>query len=263
LARKAIAATLASVLLFTALVAADATMMTAEDNLATSAQTAHIASREQVLSDYSLGAASMQVLARVQSNLSSRIADCGDLGQYLGSISAAGSVDGEAAGITFSSTAEAAASPAALPAQVQLSDNLTIVAPFSGYHPGTLNLQVALRVSEVGGGGTVSLERHEVHVLHIPISPDSASSLCSSSLGAVRAALSGRSCNASSAQAAFESVVPQLAEEAAARGFFLAAGWQPGDSGCSSTYWVMLVELGVEGVTGSFDWAVRGSGATS
>jgi len=263
LARKAIAATLASVLLFTALVAADATMMTAEDNLAASAQTAHIESKEQVLSEYSLGAASMQVLARVQSNLSSSIADCADLGQYLGSISAAGSVFGDVGGITFSSTAKAAAASAATLAQGPESDNLTIVAPFSGYDSGALNLQVALSVNEVGGGGTVSLERHEVHVLHLPISSDSASSLCSSSLGALGAALSGRSCNASSAQAAFESVVPQLVEQAAVRGFFLAAGWQPGVSGCSSTYWIMLVELGVEGVTGSFDWAVRGSGATS
>ena len=111
-------------------------------------------------------------------------------------------------------------------------------------------------------GGTVSLERHELHLLHLPISPDSASSLCASTLGGLAAALTGTSCNATSARTAFDSAMPPLVEQAAARGFFLSAGWQPGGAGCSSTYWIMLVELGVEGVTGSFDWAVRGSGAT-
>jgi hypothetical protein len=263
LVRKAIAATLASVILFTALVAADATVMTAEDNLASTAQTSHIESRELVLSEYSAGAASLLALAQVQSYLSSNPADCAGLNQYLEGISAATSTSGVAGGIAYSSNATAAFAPAVALSQGQPSDNLTIVAPFSGYLAGALNLQVALNAKVVGGGGTVSLERHELHLLHLPISPDSAHSLCASALGGLAAALSGTSCNATSARAAFDSALPPLVEEAAARGFFLAAGWQPGGAGCSSSYWIMLVELGVEGVTGGFDWSVRGSGATA
>jgi hypothetical protein len=238
-------------------------MMTAEDNLASSAQTSHIESRELVLSEYSTGAASLQALAQVQSYLSSNPAECADLSQYFGTISAASSISGGVGGIKYASDATAAVAPEAAPSQAQRSDNLTIVAPFSGYLAGGLNLQVALNAKVVGGGGTVSLERHELHLLHLPISPDSASSLCASTLGGLAAALAGTSCNASSARAAFDSAMPPLVEEAAARGFFLAAGWQPGGAGCSSTYWIMLVEIGVEGVTGSFDWVVRGSGATA
>jgi hypothetical protein len=250
---------LASVLLFTALVAADATMMTAEDNLASSAQASHIESREHLLSEYSGGAASVHALAQVQAYLSSNPADCARLEQYLASITAASSISGDDGGIAYVSNATMTVAPA----QGDQRDNLTIVAPFSGHVAGDLNLRLALNGKAIGGGGTVSLHRHELHLLHLPISPDSASWLCASSLGALGAALSRTSCNYSSAQAAFDSAMPPLVERAIARGFFLAAGWQPGAEGCSATYWIMLVELGVEGVTGSFAWTVRGSGATA
>ena len=179
----------------------------------------------------------------------------------LGSISAASSVSGEDGGISYVSKATAAEAPAAL-LQGAAGDNLTVVAPFSGYLPGALDLQANLSIMEVGGGGSVSLERNELHALNLPISPDSASALCASALGSLAAALRS-SCNATLAQAAFDSVLPRLAEEAAARGFALSAGWGLDGAACSATYWVTLVEPGVEGVTGSFDWTVSGSGTTA
>ena len=259
MARKAIAATLASILLFTALVAADSTMMTAEDNLASSAQLSHIESREHALTVYSGGAASVHALAHVQEYLSSNPADCVGLQQYLASISASSSISGTDGAIAYVSNATV--TPA--PAQGDAHDNLTIVSPFSGYVAGDLNLRLSLDGKAIGGGGTVSLERHELHLLHLPIKPDAASSLCASSLETLAAALSRTSCNFSSAQAAFESAMPPLIERAAAGGFFLAAGWGQSPGGCSATYWITLVELGVEGVTGGFGWVVRGSGATA
>jgi hypothetical protein len=260
LARKAVAATVASVLLFTALVVADATIMVAQDNLASSAQTSLVESMEVVLGKSLAGSASLHVLSQVQAYLASTPADCKSLPDYLASVSAASSSSGEEAGIAYVSNATASEAPAAR-LQGSPRDNLTVVAPFSGSLPGALNLQANLSIKEVGGGGSVSLERHELHLLNVPISPDSASALCALALGSLAAALQSP-CNATLAQAAFDSVLPMLVGEAAARGFALTAGW--GQNGaCSAAYWVTLVEPGVEGVTGSFDWAVHGSGTTA
>ena len=140
---------------------------------------------------------------------------------------------------------------------------MTVVAPFSGEVPGALNLHAALGVREVGGGGSVTLVRRETHVLNLPISPDSAASLCAIALGSLASALSRSPCNATLEQAAFEAVLPGLAEDASAQGFSLEAGWGGDGAACSAAYWVTLVQRGVAGVTGSFDWTIRGSGTTA
>ena len=261
MARKAVAATLTSVVLFTVLLVADATVMSGQDNLASSALTTHLESREHLLGQSLAGSVALQAIAQVQGYLSSNTAKCGSLPQYLSSISASSSVSGEDSGIAYAANTTAAeATPAFL--QAAQRDNLTIVTPFSGGVPGALNLTAALSVKEVGGGGSVSFEKHESHVLNLPIKPDSASSLCDSTLGALAASLSRSACNPALEEAAFASVLPALVQEAAARGFSLTAGWGSGSSSasCSVTYWVTLVERGVAGVTGSFDWTVQGSG---
>jgi hypothetical protein len=266
LARKAVAATLASVLLLTALVLADATIVSAQDNLASSAQASLIETRESVLDQSLSGSVALQALSQVQAYLSSNPASCDGIPGYLASISSSSSTSGEGSGIVYSVNATAASMVATTepPGAQGLQDNLTILSPFSGYLPGALNLRADLRVKEVGGGGSVTLERREIHVLHLPISPGSASSLCASALGSLAVALSRSSCNATLAQAAFDSAMPRLVEEASALGFSLTAGWELGSgAGCPATYQVMLVELGVAGVTGTFDWTVRGSGTTA
>ena len=259
MARKAVAATLASVVLLTVLVVADATVMSAQDNLASAAQASHIESRELLLERSLAGSVSLQALAQAQSYLSSTPAECGGLPQYAASVSASGESTGEDSGIAYSVNATARGAPAS-PGSPQ-TDNLTLVAPFAGGVPGALDLREVLSVKEVGGGGSVSLERTETHTLNLPIRVDDASSLCASTLGS-SAALSRSPCNATLEQGAFDAVMPTLRGDAAALGFALAAGWDPGSS-CSATYWVTLVEPGVAGVTGSFDWTVRGSGKTA
>jgi hypothetical protein len=260
LARKAVAATLASVVLFTVLIVADATVMSAQDNLASSAQTAQIESRELMLEESLAGGVSLQALAQVQGYLSSNPAPCDDMPQYLESIMASSTSSGEDSGIAYSASATIREAPASLDSA--LADNLTMDAPFAGEVPGALNLQESLSVNEMGGGGSVSLERNETHALNLPIKVDSASSLCASTLGLLRAALSRSPCNATEEQIAFEAVLPEVVQEAAALGFTLTAGWSQSGA-CSVTYWFTLVEPGVAGATGDFDWTVRGSGTTA
>ena len=187
MARKAVAATLASVVLLTVLVVADATVMSAQENLASSAQTSHLESRELLLEESLAGGVSLQVLAQVQGYLSSNPAECDSLPQYFGSIFASSASSGEDSGIAYSANATAAEAPA--PQAVE-SDNLTIVAPFAGGVPGVLDLREDLSVKEVGGGGSVSLQREETHTLNLPVEVDSASSLCASTLASLGAVLS-------------------------------------------------------------------------
>jgi hypothetical protein len=258
LARKAVAATLASVVLFTVLVVADATLMSASDNLASTAQVSHIESREMLLEQSLAGSASLQVLAQVQEYLSSNPGECGSLSQYAGVITASSASSGEDSGIEYATNATAGEAPSV---RWRLGDNLTIVAPFAGEVPGALNLKETLSVKEVGAGGSVSLARSETHLLDLPIRIDAASSLCASTLGSLAAALSRSPCNATLEQDAFDAVLPAIREDASVLGFTLAAGWGLG-AACSASYWVTLVEPGVAGPTGSFDWTVRGSGTT-
>jgi hypothetical protein len=257
LARKAVAATLASVVLLTVLVVADATVMTAQDNLAASAQASNIESRELLLERSLAGGVSLDVLAQVQGHLSSDPAGCADLPQYVASISASSSASGEDSGIGYQANATATGEPSSDSA----ADNLTLLAPFEGHAPGTLGLTEHLRVSEAGGGGSVSLVRLETHALNIPIEVGSASSLCASTAGVLAAALSA-SCNATLEQEAFDAALPGLVGQASGLGFDLTAGWGYA-AACSPAYWFTLVEPGVEGPTGSFDWTVLGSGTTA
>lgn len=258
MARKAVAATLASVVLLTVLVVADATVMTAQDNLAASAQASNIESRELLLERSLAGSVSLEVLAQVQGYLSSNHADCADLPQYFASIAASSSASGEDSGIAYEANATASWAPTSAAA----GDNLTLLAPFDGHVPGNLGLTEALRVREVGGGGSVSLARLETHDLNVPIGVSSASSLCASTTGALAAALSASPCNSTVEQEAFDATMPGLVENASGLGFDLTAGWGYA-SACSVTYWFTLVEPGVEGATGGFDWAVLGSGTTA
>jgi hypothetical protein len=256
MARKAVAATLASVVLLTVLVVADATVMTAQDNLAASAQASSIESRELLLERSLAGSVTLDVLADAQAQLSAP-AECSDLPQYLASIAASGSASGEDSGTSYQ--VDATATGTAAPAARQ--DNLTVVAPFSGYVAGTMGLREVLSVREVGGGGSVSLVREETHALNIPIEVGSASSLCALAGGGLAAALSASPCNATLQQEAFDAALQGLVEDASGLGFDLAAGWGYSAS-CSVAYWFTLVEPGVEGAAGSFDWTVLGSGTT-
>lgn len=108
------------------------------------------------------------------------------------------------------------------------------------------------------GAGSVDLSRRESHLLNVPLDVAAASYLCSSTLSSLAAALSRSPCNATLEQAGFSALLPSLVAEAAGEGFALTAGWSA--FGCSATYWVTLVEPGVAGAAGRFDWTVHGSG---
>ncbi len=256
MARRAVAATLASVVLLSLLVVADATIVSAQDNLAAGSQLSRVETRELVLEQALMGSLSMGVLAQAQSFLSTNPATCGEFEGYVGSISASSSSSGDDSGTSYVANATGVgdagpSSPAA--------DNLTVVSPFSGGAEGALDMRVAFSIREVGGGGSVLLERHETHVLNVPVRLGDAALLCASAQDALGSALSRSPCNSTLVQAAFGATLPGLMTEASALGFVLTAGLVWG-AVCAPSYWFKLVELGVPGATGSFDWTVVGSG---
>ena len=149
MARKAVAATLASVLLLTALLVADVTLMTAQDDLASSAQVTHVEARELLLEESLVGSASLQLLAQVQGYLASTPADCGSIPQYIHSVSASSSASGEDEGVAYAVSASATGAPASL-VQGPPVGYAPILAPFSGFVPGELNLEAVSSAKEVG-----------------------------------------------------------------------------------------------------------------
>lgn len=260
MARKAIASTLAAVVLLTVLVAADITTLAAEDNVASAALTSRLESRELLLKEATMGGLAMELLAQAQQYLSTSPAECASIQQYLESVSASSSTSGVDSGIAFSGNGSASGASPAYLAGAPEPDNLTLVSPFSGAVPGALDLEASLTINEVGGGGSVSLSKAEDHVLNIPIEASSAQSLCASSLSSLQAAFSSvPPCNATLAAAAFRAVLPGLVGYAASYSFSLTAGWYFGQA-CVIEYWITLVEPEVAGPTGSFDWTVDGSG---
>jgi hypothetical protein len=259
MARKGVACTLASVVLFTMLLMANSALVVGEGDLAETTQLSHLESHELLLGDALIGEMSIQVLAQAQSYLTAQPADCSSLPQYLEGVASNVSLDGDQGGVTYAARAEGSYWNGRAS-----DDNLTVLAPFEGADPASLNMRVVAVVNETAGGGTVTRFKQESHLLHVLVAPESAAFLCASALGGLGDALSASPCNATVEAEAFSAALPPLVSEAGSLGFTLNAGWSlEGSQACYVSYWITLVEPGVEGVTGDFDWTVLGSGGAA
>lgn len=252
MARPAVAATFASLVLMSVLVLADATVVTAQDNLASSSRLAQLEQRALLVERVAAGTLSIDLLEKVQAQLAATPAACGDLGGYALAAVASSSISRDESGVSLRASATAHGETGGT-----RPDNLTMVRPFEGGVAGSLDLRVTISMREQAGGGSVTLAREEVHTLHLPVRLDSAASLCASVDGGLASALARPGCNSTLEQAAFFGALPALTEAAAAQGFALTAGLA---GGCPAGYWFRLAEEGVPGPTGSFDWTVAGSG---
>jgi len=239
------------------LLVANSAAVVGEGDAAEATQLAHLESHELLLGDALVGEASLQFLSQAQGYLASEPADCASLPQYLEGVASNASLSGNQDGVDYSVAAVGSRWSGGA-----AGDNLTTLAPFAGADETSLDVRVVAVVNETAGGGAVLWFKEESHLLHIPIAPESAASLCASTLGGLGQAFGQvPPCNATSDAAAFSAALPPLVEEASSLGFTLDAGWSLGGSeGCYVSYWVTLVEPGVEGVAGGFDWTVLGAG---
>jgi hypothetical protein len=261
MARKAVATSLAAVLLLTVVVAAAATTMSSQENLASAAQATSLANRETMMAQAESGSLTLTDISKVDDFLAGNPASCGEIPQYLQAISASSSASGFEGGVAYSANATVLPAPAGLLA-ASGPVNSSLIRPFSGPEEGAFNLEVELSVSE-SASGLASLSTYQTVVANVPIEVDSASSLCTSTLYALQSSFARvPPCNATVGQTVFASLLPSLQSSAGSYGFQLTAGWGFG-AGCGADYWLKLVEPGVAGATGSFQWAVLGSGGTA
>ena len=266
--RRAVAATLVSVIVFTSLVFANAALYAAGNTYLSSSVLSTAQQREYDYASFLIGLSSYSSLAATQNFLQAHPLDCsGPVSSYLDSLTGGTDTSGTSGGIDYSvgSSWSYAATTASHGIDDVLSKSLATIQPFGGYSDGGLNVVVATSVNETELGGLPAYHAEAVETVHLPVSIDAAVSLCRSALSAMDRAISSLSaCDASSVDDAISLV---RSENPAFGSIQLGASGQgrelPGVAGtCSVQYWVTMTEV-VQGVSGAFDWTVNGSGSLS
>jgi hypothetical protein len=252
--RRGVAATLASVAIFTMMLVANAAVYGSQNSFLSAVRLSSAQVQESGYSGVLTGVAAFDALAQAQSLLESNPMDCSHWQAYLASLSGEGTDRGLSHSVTYS-----VESSWSYVSSSSLTGDALLSGRFDGYSPGALNLQVAATVSETYLGGLPSYSSETTEVVHLPVQPAATSSGCLAALSELRSSLSAGSCNSSliagevsQAQTRF----PLLAS------FDAGASAAPGLGRCSVDYWVRTY-LTETGVYGTFRWAVFGTGSLS
>jgi hypothetical protein len=265
--RRAVAATLVSVIVFTSLLFANAALYSAGGTYLSSAVLSAAQQREVEYASLLTGVSSYSSLAAAQSYLQSHPLDCSSPeASYTSSMAGSGTVAGTNQGIEYS--VRSSWSYAAVPAGSTLgagAEGASMVGPFSGGSAGALNLVVDTSINESELGGFPTYQEDASALVHLPVPLEDAVALCTSSLSALGRSLSSlASCNSTGVNHAIDllrSENPGLG--AAAVGASAEREATLGQGRCLVQYWVSVSEDGVEGVAGTFDWSLFGSGSLS
>jgi hypothetical protein len=256
---RAVAATIASVIVFTTMLLANAAVYSAENSYLGASNLSAAQLQEHNYALLFVGLSSFSSLAKAQSFLQSTPMDCSSPQPYLDSLAGSQGSEGKNQSVWYS--VESSWSYAAESGFASAPGDALLPAQFDGYSGGDLNLQVTTNVDETFAGGLPSLSAQSIEVVHIPVQPLRAASQCLSALSELRAALSTvHSCNSA--------VVSQYVSLARTRSAVLGsfdAGASTSTVGgrCVVSYWVTTTETGLQGVSGAFQWTVFGSGSLS
>jgi hypothetical protein len=248
--RRAVAATLVSVIFFSTLLLANAAVYAADGSYLSSAVLTSAQQRESGYASLLAGVSSFSSLSAAEGYLSSHPLDCSSEATYLGSMGGSDSVSGEDQGVDYTMS-----TTWTYVADGPTGDNLTVLGPFGGYSIGALNLLVTTKIGENILGGLPSYDGQEQHTVHLPIALEGLTSLCLSTLSLMRRSLSSLpSCNSSSVQEALDSVAasyPYL------RSVDMGGSAQVSGGVCSVDYWLTIAQS-YDGVSGTSDWSVFG-----
>jgi hypothetical protein len=269
--RRAVAATLVSVIVFTSLLFANAALYAAGNTYRSTAVLSASQQRESNFASLLIGLSAYSALADAQSYLQGHPFDCSEpQSSYLDSLVGSESVGGANQGIEYSVDASWGYAPGFEGLGFGDDDGLSgapsMIRPFSGYSGGALNLVVVTTIDETELGGLPAYSVGATESVHIPVSLDTTVSLCTSALSAARESLSSLpSCNTSSVD---EALGLLRSENPGLDSVEMGASAQrsatlDGAGRCDIQYWVTITEEGIEGVTGTFDWTVLGSGSLS
>jgi hypothetical protein len=267
--RRAVAATLVSVIVFTSLLFANAALYAAGSTYLSSAVLSASQQRESNYATLLFGLSAYSALAYAQGYLQNHSFDCSTPeSSYLDSLGGSESVGGANQGIEYSVDASWGYAPGS--GEIGVRDgpaaSQSMIQPFAGYSGGALNLEVVTNINETLLGGLPAYGVGGTEDVHLPILLDATVSLCTSALSELRESLSSLpSCNASSVNEAlallrFENPDLDSVEMGA------SAQQSPALDGagrCVVQYWVTITEEGIQGVSGTFDWTALGSGSLS
>lgn len=246
--RRAVAATFVSVVVFTALLLANSAVYAAQSGALGAAVSSSAQLRERSLASFSTGLSSFDSLASVQDVLQRSPMDCLSPQPYLDSLSGGASFSGEDGGIR----SETSSSWSYISSYSGAAGD-ALLAQFSGYSPGSLDILVSTAVNESFAGGLPSYFREATEVFHFDIPVQQMVSECLSALSQSASVLSGlRSCTQAAVQSALS------AEPFQATGRVLASHGR-----CVVDYSVTIAQSGIAGVSGTFQWSVFGSGSVS
>lgn len=254
---RGVAATLVSVAVFVSLLISNLTLLFAENQRLWMASVAKLETDEGAIGSLLVAQGAYSALERVQRDLVQNPPSCSSWNEYGLSLASSSSYFGSLRAIRYDLTLNTA-----LVESGSESDNLTLIHPFDGYSPGSLNLEVRVRLNEVSGG-LPSYARSEFHYIHLPVSLSRMLSLCLALLRDIHIAYgSGVYCNRLPSETRLNALSQRYSQLASSDGFSLILShWFVRIDGCwMMSYAVTLSEGSVEGVSGEFAWHLSDSG---
>ncbi|MDA4122963.1 MAG: hypothetical protein OK456_07280 [Thaumarchaeota archaeon] len=267
--RRAVASTIVSVIIFTTLIFANAALYSAGGTYLSSSVLSASQVREYDYASLLSGLSAYSSLSHIQGFLQANPFDCNSPASvYLGALAGATVSTGKDQGLEYSEASSWAYTPISAGASDSTPSpgETSLVASFAGFSPGALNAVVSTFLNESELGGLPKYTNLTTQTVHIPIPFDSDLARCSSTLAALRSSLGSLgSCNSSRIDQAVARVRSESAGQASVS--MGASGQSSPAIGtgvrCDLSYWVTITERGVEGVSGTFDWTLQGSGSLS
>ena len=207
-----------------------------------------------------MGAGGANILVGAQEALAAHSLDC-----QAARMEAASAIDSlsdyqGAGGVTVRSTAGLAPdSPA--------GDNLSMLAPFDGSVPGGLDILVSMSVTGTSPSGGASIDRTEVHLLHLPVELQRLSADCLGALDAAVAALSTETpanCTEGGADPLLQEAFQKGAALAATDGFEFGFSYAliPGAE-CGVSLQILVQQRSIDGPGGPFTVQLEVEGLAS
>lgn len=253
--RRAIGATLVSVVLFTTLLIANASLYSAESSYLSATNLSVAQQREAQYASLLVGLSAYSSLEGVQRLLQSTPIACSSAPAFLSSMSGEEHNNGSYQGIAFEiQTSWGHATAGAT------GNNPADLQPYQGYSAGALNIEVTTSVAESFLGGLPSYHTEELDVVHLPVFLEQQASFCLSVLSTVGQSLSSLpACNSTSIQDALGVIESSYVYPGSV---YIGGSATPSGGQCYVEYWVTIAQS-YEGVSGTFEVSVDGSGSLS
>ena len=194
------------------------------------------------------------ILGRAQDSLEKNTYTCGNAIDSTTSLLANLAVIERKDGVTVVTSASSAPS-------VTTFDNMSAIKPFEGSIAGDVDISLKVRVSGAVPSSGVSIERNEIHQVHLPVHLEAAVSECVSGVETLKSALENSrpsNCTDEDISKILSKVSGTLSARAASAGFSFGVRYATFHSwGCFVYFDLRISQEGVEGPGGLFSVSVQ------